>query len=357
MKTKRLYIADAAQISIQQPLCEAWMEEPIRYAVPYTRSIDPDFRSFFTPLEARRMGKVLKRALAASMQLVQRADGGVPDAIITGTGLGCTESTERFLTALCEEGEQLLKPTHFMQSTHNTISSLLAIHFKCHGYNVTYAHKGISFDSALFDAWVQLRMGRIGSALVGGHEEITPSYFTLLRRIGYVGGATQEVCGETSVALLLRSATEETVNEWTRKPLCELAGTTLLYDPSPERMRQALDRLLRDAELDAAAIDGVVTGVNGNPANDGWYASLLPALLPAVPTIRYKHIFGESYAVSGLGLYAAAHCLDRGFVPAFMYDRTIPPQERPTPPHNLLIINQSDGKTASLTLLRAVGPR
>ena len=45
-------------------------------------------------------------------------------------------------------GENCLKPSLFMQSTHNTIGSLIGIVLKCHGYNNTYSHEGISFESA-----------------------------------------------------------------------------------------------------------------------------------------------------------------------------------------------------------------
>ena len=66
-----------------------------------------------------------------------------------------------------------MKPTHFMQSTHNTISSLLAIRFKCHGYNATYSHRGASLESALMDAYMQIALGDIDNALVGWFDEKT----------------------------------------------------------------------------------------------------------------------------------------------------------------------------------------
>ena len=206
---RNIYINAAEQISIQKPLCLEWIENPIFYDVKYTRSIDPDFKNYLSPLEARRMGKILKRALVTSISLLNKVGIEKPDAIITGTGLGCIENTELFLESLCNNGETLLKPTYFMQSTHNTISSLLAIHTKSHGYNVTYAHKGISYDSALFDAFLQLRLGKISNALVGGHDEMTPSYFTLLEKINYVGGKMDGVCGEAAVSTFLSNSKEE----------------------------------------------------------------------------------------------------------------------------------------------------
>lgn len=344
MTRKRIYIQDATQISIQKPLCEEWMESPIRYDVPYARSVDPDYREFFSPLEGRRMGKILKRALAASLRVVRNTGVTQPDAIISGTGLGCIENTEIFLTAMCEEGESLLKPTSFMQSTHNTISSLLSINLKCHGYNVTYAHKGISFDSTVYDAWLQLRLGKIDNALVGGHDEITPSYFTLLQRIGYVGGDMKGVCGEASVAAMINTRSENN--------LCELCGVTMLYRPTAERMNAALERMLAEEGIARDDLDAVITGVNGNAANDAFYDAAAESLFASIPTVRYKDIFGECYSASGFALYAGAHCLHKGFIPEFMYyGKTAPKGSRPK---NILLFNHFEGKTCSMILLRSV---
>lgn len=344
MTKKRIYIQDAAQISVQKPLSEEWMTAPVHYDEPYVRSQDPDFREFFSPLEARRMGKLLKRALAVSMRVIKNTGIEQPDAIISGTGLGCIENTELFLNAMCREGETLLKPTAFMQSTHNTISSLLSINLKCHGCNVTYAHKGISFDSALFDAWLQLQLGKIGNALVGTHDEVTPSYFTLLQRIGYVGGDMQGFCGEASVAAMLNTAGSSN--------LCELCGMSMLYKPSAERMKAELGRLFADEGITVGDIDAVMTGVNGSKANDEIYAANIAELLPAVPEIRYKHIFGESYSASGFALYAAAHCLHKGFIPEVMYAGEAVPKGRK--PQYILLFNQFEAKTYSLILLHSV---
>ena len=60
---RRIYIKGASQISVQQPLAEDWMTAPVWHNEPYTRSIDPNFREWINPLESRRMGKILKRAL------------------------------------------------------------------------------------------------------------------------------------------------------------------------------------------------------------------------------------------------------------------------------------------------------
>lgn len=141
MALQKIYIKTATQISIQQPLSESWMNTPVYATDEYMRSQDPNFRDWLPPLEARRMGKLMRRALVTALKALRDAEVAKPDAIITGTGLGCIENTELFLDQLCREGEEMLKPTYFMQSTHNTISSLIGIKTKCHGYNSTYSHK------------------------------------------------------------------------------------------------------------------------------------------------------------------------------------------------------------------------
>lgn len=288
MSDIRVYIKAATQISMQQPLSEAWMTAPVEHTEPYVRSLDPNFRDWLNPLESRRMGKILKRALVTAQKVMHDSGVQQPDAVITGTGLGCIENTELFLDQLCREGEEMLKPTYFMQSTHNTISSLISIHDHLHGYNTTYSHKSVSFDSALLDAFTQLRLGDIRTALVTGNDEMTPSYFNILQRAGYVGQPGQVAAGETSVAMMLTTDPADA--------LCEIEEVSMS---------------VRGVQQPLAPADLLVLGTNGVPQNDQLYREVAQQM-PGVETFEYKRLFGESYTVSGLGIYAAAHLLSQG---------------------------------------------
>ncbi len=288
MSDIRVYIKAATQISMQQPLSEAWMTAPVEHTEPYVRSLDPNFRDWLNPLESRRMGKILKRALVTAQKVMHDSGVQQPDAVITGTGLGCIENTELFLDQLCREGEEMLKPTYFMQSTHNTISSLISIHDHLHGYNTTYSHKSVSFDSALLDAFTQLRLGDIQTALVTGNDEMTPSYFSILQRAGYVGQPGQVAAGETSVAMMLTTDPADA--------LCEIEEVSMS---------------VRGVQQPFAPADLLVLGTNGVPQNDQLYREVAQQM-PGVETFEYKRLFGESYTVSGLGIYAAAHLLSQG---------------------------------------------
>lgn len=342
MSLSKIYIQAAEQISIQQPLSNEWMQQPVFYDKGYTRALDPNYRDFLSPMEARRMGKLLKRALVTSSEALRKAGIRHPDAIITGTGLGCVESTELFLDALSREGEQLLKPTHFMQSTHNTIGSLISIQTKTKEYNVTYAHKGISFDSALQDAYIQFQLGKIQSAMVGGHDEMTPSYYELLKKSGYLGQG--EISGETAVAFVL---TNQAPNA-----LCILSGFKMLYKPTIDKLKNSLQKIYDDAGISGGEISAVMTGISGNEKNDRLYLRLASELFPHAPLLRYKHLFGESYTASGLGLYAAVASLDSGEIPESLYLK--PEEKKEEKPRYILLFNQFEEKNYSFTLLETL---
>lgn len=324
---RKIYVKAATQISLQQPLTEEWILHPVIHDEPYARSQDPNFRDWLNPLESRRMGKILKRALVTAMKVMNDTGISQPDAIITGTGLGCIENTELFLEQLCREGEQMLKPTYFMQSTHNTISSLIAIQCKCHGYNTTYSHRSVSFDSALFDAFLQLQLGDITTALVTGNDELTPSYFGILQRTGFLGLQGEATASEASVAMMLTTNPADT--------LCEIQEMKTAY-------------MSRDAMPGGSAIDAVLLGTNGTPQNDAVYAQVA-LCYPGVPCLHYKHLFGEGYTASALGFYAAAHILNLGQAPAFM---RCDGQKEPLPLRRLLVVNHSDGRNLSFTMMQ-----
>lgn len=265
-ETFPVYLLSAAQISAQEPFCDDWKEHPVALTEPLTRSREADYKQFIPPMEARRMGKILKRAIATATVAMNDAGQGIPEAIVTGTGLGCIENTEIFLDALCREGEDQMMPTRFMSSTHNTMSSIVAIKLHAHGYNATYAHNTVSFQSALMDALLQLRRGAVRNALVCAHDEMTPSYHALLCKGGYLAGKKAAEC---AVSMMLATENDG-------RALCEVADMRILYRPTEEEKQQALKALVADG---AECIDG------------------------------YPDLFGVNYTTPALDLYAAARTI------------------------------------------------
>jgi len=141
-------------------------------------------REFLSPGEARRMGKLMKAATITSIRALRQAGIESPDAIITATAYGMLETSEKFLVDMHENGEETLSPTLFMQSTHNTLSSAIAIRTKCHGYNMTYTQGADSLEWALRDARRLIESGKAKTVLVGCHDESTPTFQECFRRMG-----------------------------------------------------------------------------------------------------------------------------------------------------------------------------
>lgn len=318
-----VYVIAANQISIQAPLSQQWMTSPEEVCEPFRRASDPDFKQYMSPGEARRLGKVLKRALSVSQKTLKEVGVEQPDAIITGTGLGSVESTEAFLSDLCLHGEELLKPTHFMQSTHNTIGSLVAISTRSHGYNSTYSHKNISFSSALYDAMLQLRAGEISNALVGGHDGLTESYYHLWELVDYAGGDMTSPCGEAAVAVMLASADSPLISiaegkgADTDQILCRVGDCKLLNKPTDDILQKEINRIIQRHELTPDNV-AIMLGVNGKRVNDIPYETLLGKLSSNFGVLRYKNLFGESFSSEALGFYAAAHILRANSYPKQM---------------------------------------
>lgn len=135
-----------------------------------------DYKEYISPKEGRRMGKLMKAATLTSLKALREAGIECPDAIITATANGMLETSEKFLIDMVDNGEETLSPTLFMQSTHNTIGSAIAIRTQCHGYNITYTQGMDSMKWALRDAERLIRMGKAKTVLVGCHDESSPLF-------------------------------------------------------------------------------------------------------------------------------------------------------------------------------------
>ena len=329
----RCYVNSIAQVSCQKPLSDEWFDSPCIYEDKYVRAQEPDTKGLIVPSEARRMSKILKRTVCTAITALNESDIKQPDAIITGTGMGCMENSEKFLIDLSRFGEQCLKPTLFMQSTHNTISSLIAIILKCHGYNNTYSHKGISFESSLFDAWIQIKSGMIRNALVGAHDEVTPFMDLVMERTH----PEYSLVSEASVSTIVTNTKSD-------RNLCEISDVRLLHRPE----YSDLATLLNPEE------DGIILlGLNGNSLNDEPYEELVRTLSYNPHILQYKNIFGDNFSASALAFYAASTIMKRQEIPSLMlWNAEVAPGIDEI--KSITILNQSDGTTWSLIRLKKV---
>ena len=162
-------------------LSEAALKEPVLVQTTDEQMVT---ESLVTAAEARRMTPQMRQLVSVARQALQEAGIEQPDAIVCATRWGCMLQSMRFLQDMIASGEQELKPTPFIQSTHNTVASLMAILTGNHGYNATYSQGKQSLACAMMDIRSQMALGRIRSALVLEFDEQVDAWDEVLARIG-----------------------------------------------------------------------------------------------------------------------------------------------------------------------------
>ena len=173
---------DSSLILSDRPVMLQDVEPVFGTKVAAMQEIGPDddmseLKTFIPAMELRRMGPLMRASILTALLSLKKAGLERPDAIVTATADGMLEVSRQFQKDIVENDEELLKPTLFMQSTHNTIGSAIAIRTLCHGYNITYSHGDESEYWAMEDATRMIRSGKASSVLVTVFDEAGPSAF------------------------------------------------------------------------------------------------------------------------------------------------------------------------------------
>jgi len=352
----KLYIRSSACVSPQNTFNhEGFLNDIVEYTGTRLKAIEPDYKQFIDPKQIRRMSHVIKMGVAAAKQCLIDADVAMPGAIITGTALGCIEDTVTFLTRIIEQQEELLPPTAFIQSTHNTVAAQIALMLKCHNYNSTFVHKGISFESALFDAIMMLKELDADNVLVGGTEEMVDTSFKVLTRLGLYkrqpisnlllfATPSKGTIGGEGAAFFLLTGKDSADN------LAELTGLKILY--KPKSIEESITTFLKSHLLTIDDIDLVITGRNGDIKNDEVYELLNNSIFKNTSTANYKHLCGEYPVSSSFALWMAANILKGGVVPEIVGEDTN--NGEADSPKTILIYNHYQNKYHSLMLVSAI---
>jgi len=350
----KVYIRSSACISAQntfgdQPL----FQDVVESIGTRLNVIEPEYKQYIDPKLIRRMSHVIKMGVAAAKECLAQGETVMPGAIITGTAFGCMEDTVTFLTRIIELQEEMLPPTAFIQSTHNTVAAQIALMLQCHNYNNTFVHKGISFESALFDAIMLLKEQETDNILVGATEEMVDTSFTVLTRLGlykrfplsnlnlYKTETKGTIGGQGAAFFLL-------TDKVTDDNLAELTAIKTLYKPVD--LEAAISAFLKENETDIADIDLVITGKNGDVNYDKPYKELEATLFKNSSVANYKHLCGEYPTANSFGLWLAANILKKGEAPMAICQN----QTKRGTPKKILLYNHYQNKYHSLMLVSAI---
>ncbi len=169
---------------------------------------EPDYTTDIPPMQLRRMSKAVRMGIGAAKFCLKNAGGLRADAISVGTAMGCLQDTEVFLGKMIEQNEQMLTPTSFIQSTHNTVAGQIALVTACNGHNLTYVQRGHSFEHAMLNTYLHLQEHPSEKVLVGGIDELTNNSIAIMTEADVYNENIKP--GEGAVFLL---ATNEPLSE------------------------------------------------------------------------------------------------------------------------------------------------
>jgi len=205
---------------------------------------DPDFKEIIPSMKLRRMNFLVKRSIYCTHKVLESAGIEVPEGVICGTGMGSLEYTENFLKGMIENQEKHLNPSFFIASTHNTISSQVAIHLKCKEYNSTYSHKSFSFESALIDGMTEIDEGNIKNCLIIGADETVTSYIDIINKMDKKYGGKNLTLGSGCGSFIISK--DPFKNENTRVMVKKVL---LLVEANNEKAKESINEVLMDLKI------------------------------------------------------------------------------------------------------------
>lgn len=311
--------------------------------------VEPDYKVFIPGNSLRRMSRILKMGLTTALRCLQDSGIETPGAIVTGTGKGSLQDTEKFIKEIRDYKETALNPTPFIQSTYNAVNGLIALQQKCTQYNNTFVHRGFSFENALLDSMLLLHEGT-ANVLTGAFEEITAEHFYIKSRIGqwksenisndtlYKHFSPGTISGEGAAFFILGPS--PTTNTY-----AELAGLKMLYKPSPEKLAASLQTFISNEEIDM-----VLTGRNADTNYDQYY-QVVDQQLSGIPQLPFKHLCGEYDTAGAFALWLGAQLLKTQQLPAQWFPML---QQPPAKLRNILIYNNFFGEQHVFMLLKGI---
>ena len=345
---KNCYINGIGNVSIQSVDFDVFESEIAEIQI-LNKAQQPSYKDLIAPAMSRRMAKGVKMGIYAANKALFNAKMVDPQAVIVGTGLGCIEDSEKFLDAIIDNDEQFLTPTAFIQSTHNTVAAQIALHLQCKAYNFTYVNGANSFESALFDAFMQLKHFNKENILIGGVDEIAPYTFSMYEMIGKVKQSGEELNfknPQTKGIALAEGATFFALsNNKTNNSYAEVIDV-MLFNAFKDNEATEINTFLKKNNLSVTDLDVVFFGVNADALQQEFY-NKMNTVFSEIPQGYYQHISGSYDTASAFGLKVAAEIIQKQKYPKSVQYNDIMPNKI----EKVLMINQFNNTDFSFVLL------
>ncbi len=350
---KKTYINGVGCVSAQRTFDTDFLEEVVKNENENVLPIQvPVYKDFISPAAIRRMAKGVKNGIVASAIAMKEANVKTLDAIITGTGMGCIEDSDKFLNALIDNNEEFLTPTSFIQSTHNTVGSQIALGLQCKAYNFTYVNAAVSFESTILDAKMQIEANEANTILIGGVDEMSNYTARLFQLAGFIkkeSDAPFSILDSKSTGAVYSEGATFFVLEDKKSPstYAEIMDVAMINQLNVDEVENEIQTFLKSNNLQITDIDAVVLGYNGDVSFDYYYKNLSDNLFSNTQQIYYKHLSGEYNTVSAFGLWVGSKIIKTQQIPEVLKVNSTSKATF----KNILLYNQYRGIDHSFTLI------
>jgi 3-oxoacyl-(acyl-carrier-protein) synthase len=349
---KTVYINSAVSISAQDSLNENFFStlEP-HLSTVNTTAIEPAYKEFIPPAQIRRMSKAVKMSTVASHYALKEANVENPDAIIVGTGMGCSQDSEKFLKNLLDNNEEFLTPTFFIQSTHNTVAGQIALGLGCHAYNFTYVNTSSSLEFSFLDAKLQIADGDANNVLVGAVDEQTKrtiELYQLAKIIKDEENLPANILNSNSKGVIWgEGASFFVLSGDKNENSCAILKDIYIVNRLEKlKTKNSVEVFLNKNNLSSKDIDAVIFGFSGDQDSDDYYNELT-ADFKESQQLYYKHLSGEFNTASGFSIFMACKILKEQNIPEIIKINNVEKKEV----KNILLYNHLLGEDHSLVLL------
>jgi hypothetical protein len=249
--------------------------------------------------------------------------------------------TEEFLHSIKEYKETALNATHFIHSTYNQLNGMISLSKKINSYNITYVHRGFSFEHSLMDAALLFDENEIETALVGSFDEMTQEHFDVKKAWGYwkseminsfdlLDHKTKgTISGEGSAFFMLSKHKPD-------QACVSIRQVATLFRPTRDELHEAMHEIFRAQNLKLQDVDLLLSGDNGDLNFSDSYNDV-HAYFDDTTITYFKHLCGEYDTASSFACWLAAQML---------LTQTLPDYVRPSRVRN----NASDKKMKTVLI-------
>jgi 3-oxoacyl-[acyl-carrier-protein] synthase II len=305
-----------------------------------------DLASHLDPQELRRLSRVSQFAVIAARVALADArlePGGLAGlGVVLGSAYGDISSCEEFARGFLARGPLGLSPIVFPNTVMNAMGAQVAIAVGARGPMLTVTQADVAGDLAVAQGARLIATGRAPAVLAGGVDELCPTLFRELIRLGVTSprGHGPEGCwpfdrrangtvpGEGATLVLLEAA--ELALSRGARVYAEVRGAAWGNLPSPvhgfpasrHRDPAVFRRALTVAGVDTADVDALYLTGSGAPAQDAceldlinWAFAGSPGRRPTMTALT--PLAGNHAGLGGLRVAAAtAVTVAQGLLPS-----------------------------------------